>query len=98
MVQLTNKNHPTLLRSTGFRIGLLLFTLAALAAIGLMLATSREQELTPGEKNLGVAVLFMFWLPILFLAVAGACFLIGSAAVFLYRRWKHSEHCAAPHC
>jgi len=60
--------------------------------------TAREQALTPGEKNLGVAVLFVFWLPVLFLAVASVCFLLGSAAVFVYRRWKNTEHTAAPNC
>lgn len=89
MMQPAIKDHPRLLRSTGFRIGLLLLALAAMAAVGLMLTTAREQVQTRGEKNLGVAVLFMFWLPILFLAVPGVCFLLGSALVFVYRRWKN---------
>lgn len=95
---LTNQDRPRLVRSTGFRIGLLLLALATLGAVGLMVTTAREQALTPGEKNLGVAVLFMFWLPILFLAVAGMCFLLGSTIVFVYRRWKKTEHTAASNC
>ena len=78
-------------RSTGFRIGFLLLALAAVATVGLMLTTGWEQAQTPGEKNLGVAVLFMFWLPILFLAAGGVCFLLGSTVVLVYRRWKKPE-------
>ena len=51
--------------------------------------TSREQALTPGEKNLGVAALFILWsLPVLFFGVAGVCFLLVSTSVFLYRKLR----------
>jgi len=77
----------TLLRSVGFRIGLLLLGLAALSVLGLTLTTLWEQELNPGEKNLGVAALFVLWsLPVLFFGVAGVCFLLVSTTVFLHRR------------
>ena len=78
-----------MLRSTGFRIGLFLLALAALSVFGLMLTTSREQALTPGEKNLGVAALFILWsLPVWFFGVAGVCFLLVSTSVFLYRKLR----------
>ncbi len=75
---------------------MLLLALAAVA-VGLMLTIGGEQAQTPGEKNLGVAVLFMFWLPILFLATGGLWFLLGSTVVF-YRRWKNPERATAPDC
>jgi hypothetical protein len=79
---------PTLPRSTGFRIGLFLLFLAALSVLGLMLTTAREQALTPGEKNLGVAALFMFWsLPVMFFGAGGVCFLVVSTTIFLYRKF-----------
>jgi hypothetical protein len=66
--------------------------------VGCCRLDSNDSALTPGERNLGGAVLFMFWLPVLFLAVAGVCFLFGSAVVFVYRKWKNTEHTAAPNC
>ena len=73
-----------------FRIGLFLLTLSCIVQVlGLMLTTSREQALTPGEKNLGVAALFILWsLPVLFFGVAGVCFLLVSTSVFLYRKLR----------
>ena len=71
-----------MLRSIGFRIGLLLLSLAALSVLGLMLTTARDQALTPGEKNLGVAALFMFWsLPVLFFGAGGVSFLVVSTTI-----------------
>ena len=46
-------------QSALFKIGVLLLVLAACAWLGLTITTAREQALTPGEKNLGVAVLGM---------------------------------------
>src|SRR6185312_4505350 len=98
-MQSANKNPARLIRGTGFRIGLLLLALAAVSTVGLILTTGWEQAQTPGEKNLGVAVLFMFWgVPTLFLAGGGMCFLLGSTVVFIYRRWKKTESATAPDC
>ena len=95
-MQSANKNLNEIMRSTGFRIGLLLLAVATVAAVSLIMTTAWEQAQTPGEKNLGVAVLFMFWLPILFLALGGVGFLLGSTVVFVYRRWKTTERTTAP--
>ena len=78
-----------LVRSTGFRIGLLLLGLAAFLFLGLMVTTSWEQAKTPGEKNLGVAALFILWsLPVAFFGLLGTCLLLVSTVVFLYRRFR----------
>jgi hypothetical protein len=75
---------------------LLLISLAALSVLGLMLTTAREQALTPGEKNLGVAALFMFWsLPVLFFGAGGVSFLVVSTTIFLYRKFR-SQSSPAP--
>jgi hypothetical protein len=71
-------------------------SLAALSVLGLILTTAREQALTPGEKNLGVAALFMFWgLPVLFFGAGGVCLLVVSITVFLYRKFS-SQRSPAP--
>ena len=78
-----------MLRSAGFRVGLLLLFLGALSVLGLIWTTEQEQALTPGEKSLGVAALFMFWsLPVLFFGAAGVCSLMVSTALFLYRKFR----------
>jgi hypothetical protein len=57
-----------------------------------MLTSAREQALTPGEKNLGVAALFMFWsLPVLFFGAAGVCSLMVSTALFLVSEIQETE-------
>jgi hypothetical protein len=55
------------------------------------ITTAREQALTPGEKNLGVAVLGMIWgLPMLAFGATGVCLLLVHSVVFLYRRFRPS--------
>jgi hypothetical protein len=50
--------------------------------------TRSEQSNTPGEKNLGVAVIFMtFWFPMLISAAAGLLCLGVGALAFAYRRF-----------
>jgi hypothetical protein len=75
-------------QSALFKIGVLLLVLAACAWLGLTITTAREQALTPGEKNLGVAVLGMIWgLPMLAFGATGVCLLLVHSVVFLYRRF-----------
>jgi hypothetical protein len=51
----------------------------------LELSTRWEQARTPGEKNMGVAVLFMIWsIPTLVSGAAGLLCLIVSAFAFAY--------------
>jgi len=53
----------------------------------LELSSRWEQAKTPGEKNMGVAVLFMlFGIPMLISAAAGLLCLIGCALTIAYRR------------
>jgi len=87
--QYDTAKSPTLLRSTSFRIGLFLLVLAALSVLGLFVTTDREQALSPGEKSLGVAALFILWsLPIASLGILGVCFLVASTTMFLYRKFR----------
>ena len=78
-------------RSALFKIGALLLVLSACAWLGLTITTAREQALTPGEKNLGVAALGIFWgLPMLAFAATGVCLLLVHSVLFLYRRFRQN--------
>jgi hypothetical protein len=68
--------------------GLILVSLSAVLFVALELSTHREQAKTPGEKNMGVAVLFMaFAIPMVISGVAGLLCLIASILMFAYRRF-----------
>jgi hypothetical protein len=82
-------NQPSLWQSRLFKIGALLLVLSLFAWLGLTISTAREQALTPGEKNLGVAVLGIIWgLPMLAFGASGVCVLLVHSVVFLYRRFR----------
>jgi hypothetical protein len=68
--------------------GLALIGLSVVLYASLEVASRWEQAKTPGEKNMGVAVLFMiFGIPILISAAAGVlCLLVGTLA-FVYVRF-----------
>ena len=70
-------------------IGCALLVLALLS-YGLLLWTSAaEQARSPGEKDLGVAVLaMMFGLPALVLAAAGILCLATGTCVWLFRKYR----------
>jgi len=69
----------------------MLLVLSAGAWLGLTISIAREQALTPGEKNLGVAVLGMIWgLPMLAFGTSGVCVLLAHSVMFLYRRVRPS--------
>jgi hypothetical protein len=88
---LKRANQPSFWQSTLFKIGALLLVLALCAWLGLTISTAREQALTPGEKNLGVAVLGIIWgLPMLAFGASGVCVLLVHSVVFLYRRFRPS--------
>jgi hypothetical protein len=76
------KGIPKSLVLTGWAlIGLSLLLYCAYEVL-----TRWEQAKTPGEKNLGVAVIFMtFWFPMLISAVAGFLCLTVGALSFAYR-------------
>jgi hypothetical protein len=63
--------------------------------LGLVITTAREQAVTPGERSLGVASLFILWvMPLLLFAASGLCVLLVSIGLFLYRRY--SKRTASP--
>ena len=68
-----------LLRSHSFRTGLVLLGVATILWLGLEWSASYEQAPTPGEKNLGVAVLgVLFGIATVIFAVGGAVCVIAS--------------------
>ena len=69
-------------------IGWALIGLSVVLYVALELSSRWEQAKTPGEKNMGVAVLFMlFGIPMLISAAAGLLCLIVSVLTFAYRRF-----------
>ena len=69
-------------------IGWALIGLSAVLYVALELSSRWEQAKTPGEKNMGVAVLFMlFGIPMLISAAAGLLCLIVSVLAFAYRQF-----------
>jgi len=68
--------------------GWALIGLSVVLYVALELSSRWEQAKTPGEKNMGVAVLFMlFGIPMLISAAAGLLCLIVSVLTFAYRRF-----------
>ena len=68
-------------------LGLVLIGLSVFLGLLLQVSSSWEQSQTPGEKNLGVAVLgIMFGLPSLICAAAGVVSLLVSATAFVWSR------------
>lgn len=68
--------------------GLALIGLSVVLYVSLELLSRWEQAKTPGEKDMGVAILFMlFGIPALISAVAGLLCLIVSGLAFAYRRF-----------
>jgi len=79
---------PERLRRSGdlrfFKIGVLLLVLSASSWLALIITTAQEQARTPGEKNLGVAVLGMIWgLPMLAFGAGGVSVLLVHSVLFL---------------
>ena len=65
--------------------GLALIGLSVVLYASLELASRWEQAKTPGEKNMGVTVLFMiFGIPILISAAAGVLYLLVGTLAFVY--------------
>ena len=61
-----------LLRSHAFRVGVVLLGVSVILWLGLEWSASYEQARTPGEKNLGVAVLGMLLgIPMLIFGAGG---------------------------
>ena len=84
-------NQPSFWAPTLFKIGVLLLVLSACAWLGLTISAAREQALTPGEKNLGVAALGIIWgLPMVAFGASGVCVLLVHSVVFLYQRFRPS--------
>jgi len=82
-------NYPSFWLSALFKIGVLLLVLSASSWLALIITTAQEQARTPGEKNLGVAVLGMIWgLPMLAFGASGVCVLLVDSVLFLYRRLR----------
>src|ERR1051326_1105893 len=68
-------------------IGLILIGLSVFLALLLDATSSWEQARSPGEKDMGVAVLaIMFGVPSAICAVAGGVSLLASATVFTWSR------------
>ena len=69
-------------------IGSILIGLSVVLFVTLELSSRWEQAKTPGEKNMGVAVLFMlFGIPMIISGVAGLLCLIAGILMFAYRRF-----------
>ena len=69
-------------------IGWALIGLSMVLYVIMELSTRWEQARTPGEKNMGVAVLFMIWsIPTLISGAAGLLCLIVGALMFAYRHF-----------
>ena len=67
---------------------LALIGLSAVLYVGLELSSRWEQAKTPGEKNMGIAVLFtLFGVPMLISLAAGLLCLIVGAIAFAYDRF-----------
>jgi hypothetical protein len=80
-----------LVRSYSFRFGVGLLALSLLLSVLADRAISSDAALTPGEKNLGVAVLgIMFEIPILALGAAGIVSLLVSVGVWIKRSRRAS--------
>jgi hypothetical protein len=78
------KSIPRILSLTGCA----LIGLSVLLYVAGEISTRWEQAKTPGERNLGVAVLFMiFDIPMLASAAAGLLCLVVGALAFAYRRY-----------
>jgi len=85
-------NGPKFWRSTLLKVGVSFLALALLSWVGLIVTTSHEQASTPGEKNLGVAALFIMWgLPTLFFLASGVCVLFVHLALSSYRRFSRPK-------
>jgi hypothetical protein len=68
--------------------GWALIGLSVVLYVALELSSRWEQAKTPGEKNMGVAVLFMlFGIPMLISAAAGLLCLIVSVLTLAYKRF-----------
>ena len=68
-------------------VGLVLIGVSGLLYLGLQLTTNWEQAQSPGQKNLGVAVLFMmFGVPALVSAGAAVISFVVSGSAFVYQR------------
>ena len=79
--------RPNSLQSWLFSSAALLLFLMALLWTVMEILAAHEQARTPGERNLGVAVIWMtFQIPIWILEFAGVGCLILGALVFAYRR------------
>jgi len=86
----------TLLRSNVFRAGVYLLLLTVLVWVGFSMASAHEQARSPGEKNLGVAVLAMMFVPVI--AVLGlaslGCILV-SFGIVVHHRLSSSKQRSA---
>lgn len=81
-----------LVRSYSFRLGVGLLALSLLLSVLADRAISSEAALTPGEKNLGVAVLgIMFGIPILALGAAGIVSLLVSVGIRIKRAHSSTQ-------
>jgi hypothetical protein len=69
-------------------VGLALIGLSVVLYAALELSSRWEQDKTPGEKSMGVAVLFMmFGIPMLVSAAAGLLCVVVGALAFAYGRF-----------
>ena len=70
-----------------FWAGASLLAFAAITWLAFSVLTAHEQARTPGEKNYGVAMLGLAFLPvILLLGAGGVSFLVVSSAALAYRK------------
>jgi hypothetical protein len=85
-------NRPQFWQSKLFKVSVALLLLAVFAWFGLTITTAHEQARTPGERNLGVAVLGMIWgLPVLLFGASGALLLLVHLALFSLRKFSRME-------
>jgi hypothetical protein len=81
-----------LLRSPSFRVGIMLLAVTVVLFFGLEWLATSEQASSPGEKNLGVAVLGMlFGVPMLISGIGGLGCVIVSVFIWVHNSLFRSE-------
>jgi hypothetical protein len=79
-------NKPKVWESKLFKVAVALLLLAVFFWLVLTITTAHEQARSPGERNLGVAVLGMTWgTPMLLFGASGILLLLTHIALFPYR-------------
>jgi EamA domain-containing membrane protein RarD len=84
--------RPRFWESELFKVAVALLLLAVFSWLVLTITTAHEQARSPGETNLGVAVLGMIWgMPMLLFGASGTFLLVTHLALFSYRKFSRPK-------